>query len=127
MLGYYKKLYAPRYEQLLPNRVEALVYPYQSGLILIYLAWFGAGLAVRPNFLRQEPRWIVPVLMVLLFTPHAVLVWHGDAVDIDRHALQAGIQFFLGFWLLVLFSADLGLVAMTRLWQERTGRTQVGS
>jgi hypothetical protein len=119
MLGYHKKLYAPRYEQLLPQRVENLIYPYQRGVSLVWLAFLGVGLSIRPRMLRNEPRWIIPIGLILLFIPHGIIVWHGDAADIDRHSLQAGISFFIGFWMLAMYGVDKGLVYLGQRWQEQ--------
>ena len=36
--------------------------------------------------------------------PLALVVWHGDAMDIARHALLVGLCLRLGLWLVICFS-----------------------
>jgi hypothetical protein len=43
---------------------------------------------------------------LLLSIPHLYLVWHGDALDVDRHAVLANLQFHLGVWLLIILFVD---------------------
>jgi hypothetical protein len=56
---------------------------------------------------KRRITWLVPLLLVLLFYPHAAIAWHGDSNDVGRHALQAAIHFRLGVWTFVLLTADL--------------------
>ncbi|RJQ48961.1 MAG: hypothetical protein C4538_02915 [Nitrospiraceae bacterium] len=48
----------------------------------------------------------VPLVSILLVYPLAVLVWHGDSHEIDRHMLPIVVQARLGFILLFLFAID---------------------
>jgi hypothetical protein len=41
-----------------------------------------------------------------LFFPHLYLVWHGDAAEVGRHAIQANIQLQLSLWMLLLLALD---------------------
>lgn len=43
--------------------------------------------------------------MVLTF-PVAFLVFHGDAMEIQRHAIQIGVQIRLGLWMASFVIAD---------------------
>jgi len=49
--------------------------------------------------------WLV-FIFLLLFLPHFYLVWHGDAAEVGRHAIQASIQLRLALWLLLLLALD---------------------
>lgn len=115
MMGF-KRKYATNFQPVLPYTLENILYPYQSALILVFLAFSGIGLALRPIVWQHNPTWFIPITLILLFLPHAVLIWHGDAIEIDRHALQAGIQFFLGFWLSLLFAVDFSAMKLIELW-----------
>jgi len=70
---------------------------------------FAFVVAVR----KREPRWFLPLILIILAYPHLVLVWHGDSNDIGRHALQAGVHFRIGLWMLILFTWDRILVHIT--------------
>jgi hypothetical protein len=52
-----------------------------------------------------------PLLLIVSFTgillyPHALLVWHGDAMEIQRHSAQLYVQVYLSFWLLLAAMGD---------------------
>jgi len=49
--------------------------------------------------------WLLLGLLVL-FIPHFYLVWHGDAAEIGRHAIQASVQLRLAIWLIMLLALD---------------------
>jgi hypothetical protein len=42
-----------------------------------------------------------------LFFPHFYLVWHGDAAEVGRHAIQASVQLRLALWLCLLLALDI--------------------
>lgn len=47
--------------------------------------------------------------LLFLVYPVAVLTWHSDAMEVQRHAAQLAVQFQLGLWLLLLFAIDRGV------------------
>ncbi len=49
--------------------------------------------------------WLI-FIFLLLFLPHFYLVWHGDAAEVGRHAIQASIQLRLALWLLLFLALD---------------------
>jgi hypothetical protein len=75
---------------------------------------------------RSSPLWAVPLTMILLVYPHAFLVWHGDAMELGRHAVQAGIQFHLGLWLLGLLALDYYLTSSGRSHRSLSGVSPSG-
>jgi hypothetical protein len=96
-------------EPLLPGPLAAAVYPPSIAALLAWLgativaaawlAWRGAARAV----------WLVPAVALLLQVPHAGLVWHGEPVEIPRHALQVGVMTRLSLLLLSIFLIDAAL------------------
>lgn len=50
---------------------------------------------------------LIPLIMILLVFPLAALVWHADALEIDRHVLPIAVQARLGFILLILITIDM--------------------
>ena len=50
--------------------------------------------------------WGVFVYLNLLIFPHLFLVWHGDAMAPERHALSVGVQLYLSFWILNILLVD---------------------
>lgn len=58
--------------------------------------------------LRGWPRgawWTIAVIVVSIY-PLMFMNWHGEPMEIERHALQVAIQFRLAFWLSLLFMLD---------------------
>lgn len=111
LLGYQKvhqKRFAPdEIPGLLPVALEEFLYPQRFGLavVLLALVWAGAaGMAIARGELPRAA-WL-PVGLVLLSFPHAVLTWHGDAMETGRHALMPAFQLRLGLLLGLLMTAD---------------------
>jgi hypothetical protein len=78
---------SPDVPRFLPRRLDRVVYA-QDPLLLAALALLavlgGAALAVRR---RLRAVAVVPAAMLLSTLPVALIVWNGDAVELDRHLL----------------------------------------
>ena len=46
----------------------------------------------------KSPVWLVLLVLVLSIYPMMFLVWHGEPLEIERHAAQIGVQFRLAGW-----------------------------
>ena len=96
----------PGYKPVLPAIVNELFFP-------VRWFWVYLGLAVLLFLIllwkqrREESRafWLI-VLFFVFSIPYLYLAWHGDALDLARHAAVANIQFHLGVWLLFVFYLD---------------------
>jgi hypothetical protein len=55
---------------------------------------------------RSSPAFWLVLGFLALFFPHFYLVWHGDAAEVGRHAVQASVQLRLALWLLILLALD---------------------
>ena len=63
--------------------------------------------AIESLFARAvEPLWLVLSALLLNLYPLMFMVWHGDPMEIPRHAVQIGIQFRLAGWIAVLLFLD---------------------
>jgi hypothetical protein len=103
--------FSVRFTRSLPESIEGVVYPREATPFLWWLAAIAAGAVIGAKAWRSSPLWAVPLTLILLMYPHAFLVWHGDAMEVGRHAVQAGIQFHLGLWLLGLLALDYHLTS----------------
>lgn len=85
------------------RRYMALAY----ALMLALSAW---------ALLRGWGRGVWGMLFAVLISvyPLMFLNWHGDPMEIERHALQIAIQFRLAFWLIILLGLDYGLRTIRR-------------
>ena len=91
--------YPQRYEPLLPWYAERILYPRDAVLWLWGLTTFAALVAVWKKAWRMNEAWVVFIGLCLLIYPHLFIVWHGDVLGTNRHALTVSLQFVLSFWL----------------------------
>lgn len=84
-----------------------------ENLVFMHPLWLLAVLALLTIVVTIKARpwkfnafWLV-FIFLLLFLPHFYLVWHGDAAEVGRHAIQASVQLRLSLWLLLVLSLDL--------------------
>ena len=68
----------------------------QSFGILLY--WIGREC--------RQPAWLVITVMLLSIPLLALIIWNANPLEIERHAVQIGIQFRLGGWLALLLWLD---------------------
>lgn len=104
------EIYELNYRPLFPRLLDNLLFPIRwfglyMGLCLVLIA---GVLFIKP-WSDDRAFWIVALLLIL-WVPHIFLVWHADAMEIERHAIQANIQFRLAMWLLVVLAADVLVV-----------------
>ncbi len=97
---------APAYAQVIPYQITRLAFIPLSPMILFLitqvLSLTGIFVAIRV----RGPLLLLASLSGVLIYPHAFLVWHGDALEIPRHAAQLYIQVYLTFWLLLAAWSD---------------------
>lgn len=76
-------------------------------IVVVFLAVIALGLLVLSAVHRRlDIRWSVPLVLLLLAYPLFVVVWHGDAKEVQRHALMVDVQSILSFWLILLLAFD---------------------
>lgn len=75
-------------------------------LPLLYLvAALGLAVAAAARW-GWRAAWAVPAFLIAVSLPFAVLAWHGEVLEIDRHGLIASIFLRLGALLLALMAID---------------------
>lgn len=96
----------PEYTPALPKIVNEILYPERYFQLYLWLSIFASGFIFGFS-LRENKRvyWVV-LLLLLLTIPHLYLVWHGDALNVARHAVIANIQFHIGIWSLIILYLD---------------------
>jgi hypothetical protein len=103
----------PGYKPALPAIGNELFFP-------VHWFWVYLGLSVLLFVIllwkqrREASRayWLI-VLFFIFSIPYLYLAWHGDALDLARHASIANIQFHLGTWLLFIFFLDKNLAFLS--------------
>ncbi len=72
------------------------------------VAWLALLAASVLGFVydRRGAGWLVAAVLLLSMVPLMFLVWHGNPMEIPRHADQVAIQFRLAGWLLPILGLD---------------------
>ncbi len=70
-----------------------------------WLALLGASI-VGFIYDRQRPTWLAAAVLLISMYPLMLLVWHGNPMEIPRHADQIAIQFRLAAWMIAALILD---------------------
>ena len=55
---------------------------------------------------KFSPAWLVIAVFLVSLYPLMFIVWHGNPIEIERHAAPVGIQFRLAGWMAVVLLLD---------------------
>jgi hypothetical protein len=94
---------------VLPAALAAVVYPASAVALVAWLAVLALVAAWLARGGWARPVWLVPIAVVVLQVGHAAIVFHGDSLEVARHALPVGILTRLGLLVLTLFLIDAAL------------------
>jgi hypothetical protein len=103
-----------------PGWIEAVrrfLYPQSLTLVAFWLV----GLAIGTGWLgfhkAIDNRFIVPCFLLVTSIPMMLIVWHGDAIEVERHAQQLHLQIRLGLWMasFLLIDGFLSKRSMTNI------------
>lgn len=109
--NYYKGFDIPDYSPVLPIPANEFFYPIQLFWLYLWLSIFAAGFILVANLHNNKGINWITILFLLLTIPQIYLIWHGDALDVERHAVVMNIQFHLGIWWLVILHIDTMLIS----------------
>jgi len=113
-------LFSTKFSPILPARLEAILYPRQQTWIAFLAACGLILITVVSGVWKYNKTWWVAIALILLVFPHYFIIWHGDVMGIYRHVVSASIQFYLGIWTLVLWSADR-ILSLKVIRESRVG------
>ncbi len=88
------------------SRLEEFLYPNRFGFFLFLVANFFAVALSVVGLYEKKLLWFLPISLILLTYPQAILVWNADANDLARHSMYHNMILRTGFWVLVLFFID---------------------
>jgi hypothetical protein len=103
---YFAVIPIEHYLPALPAPVNELLYPIRWFWPYFWVSLAAAGFIFVVSLRQREEKYVLPFLFFLLAIPHLYLAWHGDALDVERHAVLANIQWRLGLSLLILMFLD---------------------
>lgn len=101
----------PDARELLPDPVASALYPRRVGSVMRWLAIVGVVTAAVGFTARPRRPWLVAGGLIALQLPHAVLVYHGDTLEIPRHAILVAVSLRLGILLLAVLVIGQALEA----------------
>jgi len=94
------------YRPVLPAFIVKVLYV-PDAIVVAAIAVLVAIMAAAYAAIRGwRAIWAVPAAGLLVFYPHALMVWHAAAADLDRHSLVNAVTLRLSTLLLVVFIAD---------------------
>ncbi len=98
---------ATGYKPILKDaRISEFLYPTRFGLVFFFAANIIAAFIAAIAWQDKKALWLLPLLMILLTYPQAVLVWAADVNDVARHSVSHNVLLRLGVWMLFFFIAD---------------------
>jgi hypothetical protein len=87
-------------------RISEFLYPTRFGLFFFFIANLIAAFVAALAWRDKKALWLLPLLLILLSYPQAVLVWAADVNDIARHSISHNVLLRLGVWMLTFFILD---------------------
>lgn len=92
-----------------------------AGFLLLFAASAAGALLGALADGSARLRWALPLAILVTAYPHYLVAWHGDAMEVPRHVLLAGVSVHLAFSALLAFAVD---VFAPRLAPARRGRDE---
>ena len=95
-----------------------IFYPRSTGVVLFWAAALLLGMIAM--LFTEPPRIaaLIPLILLLTAYPLMLVVWHGDAAEVERHATQIGFQVRLALWMGTVIGLDC-------LWTRDFARRKV--
>jgi len=103
---YFTVIPIEHYTPALPAPVNELLYPIRWFWPYFWVSLLAAGVILAVSLRQRKEEYLLPFLFFLLSIPHLYLTWHGDALDVERHAVLANLQWRLGLALIVILFLD---------------------
>ena len=82
---------------------------------VLFLALFFASVGMIGYGRQRESLWVFVFSLFISVYPMALLIWHGDPGELQRHIFQVALQLRLAAWMLIVMMFERGLIRV----QER--------
>jgi len=103
---------SPNARAVVPEPLDELVYPRDAQDVYFWLVVVGLGTAALALTAGARRVWLVPAVALAVQVPHALVVYHGDTLEVPRHAILVAITTRLALLLLLLLALDRALEAV---------------
>ncbi len=95
------------------------MYPRWVGALGTFLLLGLGGVIVYWRSQDTNPIWLLVSIFMVSLYPLMFLVWHGNPLEIERHAAQIGVQVRLMGWLALVAAADGWLMRASNALRRR--------
>jgi hypothetical protein len=103
---------SPGAREVVPEPLDELIYPRDSQDVWFWMVAIGLGAGALALAVGGRRTWLVPVVALAVQVPHALVVYHGDTLEVPRHAMLVAITTRLGLLLLALLALDRAFEAL---------------
>jgi hypothetical protein len=79
------------------------IYPQSTPLVIISLFLLVTASIIYVWRVNWRVEYFVPWLLLVTAFPMGLVVWHGDTIELERHAFQISLQLRIAIWSLVVF------------------------
>jgi hypothetical protein len=100
---------SPNARRVLPEPLAPLLYPRDVQSVLFWLVVVGLAAAALWRAVGARRTWLIPVAALALQFPHALVVYHGDTLEVPRHGILVAVTSRLAVLLLALLVIDRAL------------------
>jgi hypothetical protein len=94
---------------VVPEPLDRLIYPRTAQDVYFWLIVIGVGAGAVALTAGARRVWLVPVVALAAQVPHALVVYHGDTLEVPRHAMLVAVTTRLALLMLALLALDRAL------------------
>ena len=102
---------SPEQRLVVPEPLDRLIYPRSAQDVYFWLIVIGLGAGIVALRLGARRVWLVPAAALAVQVPHAMVVYHGDTLEVPRHAMLVAITTRLALLILAVLALDRALEA----------------
>jgi hypothetical protein len=92
--------------------VGSVGFPGSPVLVEVWLGLAAIAAVALVASRRRASLLAATAVVALLVVPHFMVAWHGDALEMDRHSLAAGVQLRIVLWIVTALAFDAVLVRL---------------
>jgi hypothetical protein len=82
--------------------LSSWIYPQSTPFIIISLFLLVTASIIYAWRVNWRVEYFMPWLLIVTAFPMSLIVWHGDTIELERHAFQISLQLRIALWSLVI-------------------------
>jgi len=86
--------------------IRKILVPSSPDLILLWSVSALVISIIMVGFSSQQEHLLLPISMIIFSYLLMLVIWHGDAIELERHATQVSLQIKLALWYSTIFILD---------------------